>query len=66
MESPFKSSAVTVHLAGSGTLKLEPISSVYVHARERHYVALDTLCTSSLVGDEDEDLEAALELKQAS
>ena len=37
--SPLKSSAVTVHLAGSGTLKLERISSVYVHSWERHCVA---------------------------
>ena len=64
--SPLKSSAVTVHLAGSGTLKLERISSVYVHSWERHCVALDTpmyqQAGSSLVGDEDEDLEAALGL----
>ena len=42
--SSLKSSAVTVHLADSGTLKLERISSVYVHSRER-------LCAACLALD---------------
>ena len=37
--SPLKSSAVTVHLAGSGILRLERITSVYVHSWKRHCTA---------------------------
>ena len=43
MGSPLKSSALTVHLAGSRTLKLEQISRVYVLSWERDCVALDNV-----------------------
>ena len=60
--SPLKSSAVTVHLAGSGTISVccssddDDRAELDLSAHEPEQVY------SSLIGDEDEDLEAALGL----